>query len=137
MSMESRRNVLLSLICIKKKGIERRRRFTEMRRRARRRRLEEFQKQQAQEAAFFLLVVAAMTLKPTTHSHIWMKPHSSDWWGRIAMVSFQENDWLENFRMGKDRFLYVCNQLRPHLRRQRTVMRQPIPVEKSIAVAIW
>ena len=53
------------------------------------------------------------------------------------MVSFQETDWLENFRMGKDTFMYICNQLGPHLRRQHTVMREPITLEKRIAVAIW
>ena len=54
MAIESQRNILLSLLCMKKKVIKRQRRFTVMKRRARTRRLEEFQKQQAQEAALFL-----------------------------------------------------------------------------------
>ena len=66
-----------------------------------------------------------------------MKLCSSDWWDKILLVSFQENDWLENFRMEKDTFQYICYQLRQNLRRQCTVMRQQIPVEKKIAVTIW
>ena len=53
MAMESRRNVLLSLLCVKKNATERQRRFTVMRRRTRRRCLEEFQKQQAKEETLF------------------------------------------------------------------------------------
>ena len=53
------------------------------------------------------------------------------------MGSFQKIDWLENFRMGEDTFMYICNKLGPHIRRQYTVMRQPIPVEKRIAISLW
>ena len=52
-----------------------------------------------------------------------MKERSSDWWERIVLAGFTESDWLENFRMGKDTFTYICNQLRPRIKRKSTVMR--------------
>ena len=64
-----------------------------------------------------------------------MKARSSDWWERIVLAGFSESDWVENFKMGKDTFMYVCNQLRPHIKKN-TVVREPISVEKRVAVTI-
>ena len=52
------------------------------------------------------------------------------------MAGFTESDWLENFIMGKDTFTYICNQLRPRIKRKSTVMREPISVEKRVAMTI-
>ena len=66
-----------------------------------------------------------------------MKARSSDRWERIVMEEFTESDWMENFRMGRHTFMYVCNQLRPYIKRKRTILREPISVEKRVAVTIW
>ena len=66
-----------------------------------------------------------------------MKARSSDWWERIVMEEFTESDWMENFRMGRHTFMYVCNQLRPYIKRKSTILREPISVEKRVAVTIW
>ena len=66
-----------------------------------------------------------------------MKQRSSDWWDRIVLTSFTENDWLENFRVCYHTFMYICNQLRPHLKKATTNMREPISVEKRVAIALW
>ena len=53
------------------------------------------------------------------------------------MTTFDDKDWLENFRMRKEMFMYICNQLRPHIGRKDTIMRKSISVEKRVAVMIW
>ena len=55
---------------------------------------------------------------------------------RIVLERFPENDCLENFRMGKDTFTYICNHLCPHLKRKSNVIREPISVERRVAVTI-
>lgn len=53
------------------------------------------------------------------------------------MKSFSERDWIENFRMSKTTFTYLCQQLAPAMCRQDTVLRRAISVEKRIAVTLW
>ena len=51
--------------------------------------------------------------------------------------TFKERDWIENFRMRKATFIYLCQQLSTSLRRQDTVLRKAISVEKRVAVTLW
>ena len=53
------------------------------------------------------------------------------------MRTFTHQDWIENFRMSKETFLYICNKLSPALRRTNTVLRRPLSVERRVAVTLW
>ena len=53
------------------------------------------------------------------------------------LQTFEEHDWIENFRMKRQTFLYLCNQLRGALQRKDTVMRKAICVEKRVAITLW
>ena len=53
------------------------------------------------------------------------------------MASFNDRDWIENFRMQKSTFMYTCNLLRPHIQKKDTIMRCAITVEKRVAVTLW
>ena len=44
---------------------------------------------------------------------------------------------MQNFRVKRETFLYICNQLRPTLQRKDTVMRKAICVEKRVAITLW
>lgn len=62
---------------------------------------------------------------------------SDHWWCDIVMRTFTDRDWLENFRMSKETFNYLCHQMSTSLRRQDTVFRKAISVEKRVAVTLW
>ena len=47
---------------------------------------------------------------------------SDVWWNAVVMKTFTHQDWLENFRICKDTFMYICNKLSPTLRRTGTVL---------------
>ena len=53
------------------------------------------------------------------------------------MKTFTTRDWVENFRMSKSTFIYLCQQLESTLCRQDTVFRRAISVEKRVAVTLW
>ena len=61
---------------------------------------------------------------------IWMNPRSSHWWEDVVLRSFGVRDWLENFRVSQETFHYLCQQLKPLIEKQSTVMRRPISVER-------
>ncbi len=62
---------------------------------------------------------------------------SSQWWDYVATETFTPHDWMNNFRMSKETFVYLCEQLRPTVYRQDTRLRKAIPVEKRVAIALW
>ena len=55
----------------------------------------------------------------------------------LQTFTFTDADWLENFRMGKSTFYYLCEKLRPFIERKNTRMRLAICVEHRIAITIW
>ena len=48
-----------------------------------------------------------------------------------------ERDWLENFRISRDTFHFLCDKLRPVIARQNTRFRICICVEKRLAITLW
>ena len=133
------RKLLLAMLFIKRKRIELEK-LRVAKRKAKRRRLKDFNNMQCQEWVIFLLYMlmsAFLLAKPVVYRQVWIKTRSSEWWDRIVMASFNNRDWIENFRMQKSTFMYICNLLRPHIQKKDTIMRCAITVEKRVAVTLW
>ena len=56
----------------------------------------------------FSVLVCSLVSYPRT---IWMHQRSSHWWDDVVLRNFGPHDWMENFRMSKNAFVYVCDQL--------------------------
>ncbi|XP_055955589.1 uncharacterized protein LOC126814699 [Patella vulgata] len=50
---------------------------------------------------------------------------------------YDDIQYLENFRMSKCTFEYLCRILRPFLEKQVTSMREPISVERQVGISLW
>ena len=59
------------------------------------------------------------------------------WWDYVAMETFSDHDWIQNFRMRKETFLYICDQLRPFIQHEDTQLRKAVCVEKRLAITLW
>ena len=116
-------------------GEEQHERYLQNRRRARR--LKFYRQQKVQRVMFYLFLLSALRGAMRSERSVWTKSRSSDWWERIVLETFQEEDWQENFRMSHATFVYICNELRCRLLRQNTTMRRAITVEKRVAVNLW
>ena len=68
---------------------------------------------------------------------IWMRQRSCNWWEDVVLQSFQDHDWIENFRVSKSTFLYLCDQLKSRIDKQNTVMRNCISLERRVAITLW
>ena len=55
----------------------------------------------------------------------------------ILDQSFEDSDWQINFRMGRRRFDFLCQEQHPFLEKEDTVFRQAVNVRKCVAVALW
>ena len=109
-----------------------------VRKRLQTRRVRDFSRRQSQERLIFVLLLsmAALTHQSPERS-LWMKDRSSYWWQHIVNCTFMPQDWLENFRMSRATFLYLCNELRSSVKRDDTVMRKAIPVQQRVTITLW
>ena len=68
----------------------------------------------------------------------WVRPGRTDsWWDNFMQDVVVRQEWKENFRMQRDTFFKLCSELRPYIERHLTNMRQPIDVEKQVAVTLY
>ena len=108
----------------------------ECRRRLRARRRRDFRPIQSRQRMFaFLLSMAALTIQSPVRS-MWMKPRSNSWWEDVVNATFTSDDWLENLRMSKATFLYVCDELWSSVEKNDTSMRKAVPMEQRVAVTL-
>ena len=68
---------------------------------------------------------------------IWIKDRHPQWWEEMVNGGFTSDDWLANFRMSRNTFVYLCNELRVDIAKRDTDMRRCITVEKRVAITLW
>ncbi|XP_055056402.2 putative nuclease HARBI1 isoform X1 [Misgurnus anguillicaudatus] len=67
---------------------------------------------------------------------VWAYPRTGDWWENTAQ-RFTDDQWLEDFRVSRDTFTYICSTLKSALQKKDTRYRLCIPLEKRIAIALY
>ena len=67
---------------------------------------------------------------------LWVQVRSSMWWDHIVGSNFMAGDWLANFRVSRNTFLFMYNELKHDIIKNDTVMRKVIPVEQRVAITL-
>ena len=66
----------------------------------------------------------------------WIRPGKShEYWNGFAKYDGLPDEWKDNFRMSKESFNILCDELRPGIMKNTTQMCKTIDVEKQVAVA--
>lgn len=70
---------------------------------------------------------------------IWSKYRTSCWWTDVVQKTFNDRDWINNFRVDRDTFYQICDMVRENLKPKPTKLkpREPISVEKRVAIALY
>ncbi|KAJ0533003.1 putative harbinger transposase-derived nuclease domain-containing protein [Helianthus annuus] len=68
---------------------------------------------------------------------LWVKSRSTDWWDKCNSADFPEEEFKKAFRMGKDTFELICNELTSAVAKENTMLRDAVPVRQRVAVCIW
>ena len=80
----------------------------------------------------------AIKLQAATQIYVF---RSSHWWEHVELSTFTATDWLENFRISRETFTYICQKLKPLIQRQDTKLRKAISVaisvEHRVAITLW
>ncbi|KAL2517898.1 hypothetical protein Adt_14145 [Abeliophyllum distichum] len=68
---------------------------------------------------------------------LWVKNRSKDWWDQCNSPDFPDEEFKKAFRMGKDTFDLICNELSSVVAKENTMLRDAVPVRQRVAVCIW
>ncbi|XP_050802650.1 uncharacterized protein LOC127047838 [Gopherus flavomarginatus] len=83
------------------------------------------------------LLLAFTEMLSTVERRFWAQETSTEWWDHIVMEVWDDEQWLQNFRMRKATFMGLCAELALNLRRKDTRLGAALPVEKQVAILIW
>ena len=65
------------------------------------------------------------------------KERSSDWYDRIVLQTFTDEQWVENFRITRQTFNKVYRVLEPDLSPMENTVRDALDVQKQVALMIY
>ncbi|XP_053186639.1 uncharacterized protein LOC128369588 [Scomber japonicus] len=67
---------------------------------------------------------------------VWTHKRSDEWW-KVVVPTFSDEQWVQNFRMSKETFAYLCQRVQPALEKQDTNYRLCVPLQQRVAIAVW
>ena len=103
----------------------------------RERRRMEFVRRQERERLMFVLTIAIVCCNLANERVVWTVTRSSHWWEDVVCGSFSSEQWLENFRMSRTTFHYLCDELRSMIEKEDTRLRKAVPTDKRVALTLW
>ena len=68
---------------------------------------------------------------------VWVWPRPQHWFQLLLTRRDMDPLWKLHFRVTRPTFEAICDLLRVDLQRQHTRMREPVSVEKRVAVSLW
>ncbi|XP_044470839.1 protein ALP1-like [Mangifera indica] len=71
------------------------------------------------------------------HRRLWVKDRSKAWWDECNSPDYPEEEFKKWFRMRRQTFDMICEQLNSVIAKEDTTLRNAIPVRQRVAVCIW
>ena len=93
----------------------------------RERRQSDLLRRKRRECLIFIMTIGIVTSNLANERVIWTKQRSSDWWENVVCSSFLSEQWMENFRMSRSTFLYLCDEIQSTVEQQDTILRKAVP----------
>ena len=84
---------------------------------------------------FMLGLLALVICNSTVERTIWQKQRTSAWF--YLACTYSEDEWYRNFRISRNTFQFLVDELRIDIIRQDTVMRKAVEVRKKIALFLY
>ncbi|XP_062975560.1 uncharacterized protein LOC134394230 isoform X2 [Elgaria multicarinata webbii] len=95
-----------------------------------------FLQQLEQDNSLLVLGTEFISL-PAVFRCYWVRPSSKDWWENLVLKVWNDERWIESFRMSRATLFEIVAELTPALQRNQTAMREPLSVAKRAAIGIW
>jgi hypothetical protein len=65
----------------------------------------------------------------------WKKERSTDWFEHIVLETFDDDQWIENFRMKRETFASLC--LEASLAPSNHAVRDVVDIQKQVAITLY
>ena len=65
-----------------------------------------------------------------------MRVRSQDWWERVVLREFSDQEWQENFRMSRQSFVKLC-KLMKNISPEEVTVRRAIPLALRVAMVLY
>lgn len=89
-----------------------------------------------QSISFFIQMCSRALRLGLRTSSVWSYTRSNEWWLNIAL-KYTDEQWLQDFRLSKETFRFICTEVKPALEREDTSFRQCIPLQKRVAITLF
>jgi hypothetical protein len=83
------------------------------------------------------ITCAGLSMAMARENTSWSVERSSVWWEDVVLETYNDQQWLENFRMGRRTFVNLCRELEQPLKPNESFVRVPVDVKKQVAIAIY
>lgn len=86
----------------------------------------------------FLSLQATLALRHIARRRppvVWAHPRSRHWWDTIV-PDFTAEQLVQNFRVSRESFEYICGRVRSDMGRRNTNYRMCVTIQKQVAIAI-
>ena len=84
-----------------------------------------------------LLLNFAASLLQTSRRTCWMRVRSKDWWERVVLMEFDDEEWRDNFRMSRRSFNKLCGMMEGVLKPEVVTVRAPVPLDMRVAIVLY
>lgn len=78
----------------------------------------------------------ALRIRARRLAVVWAYPRAQHWWD-VIVPTFTPMQFIQNFRVSRESFEYICHHLRHVLERRQNNYRLCVPVRKRVAIALW
>lgn len=82
------------------------------------------------------LLLTALVWHFTVERSLWQIPRTSAWFD-LAYSTYSADQWYANFRVSKNTFHFLVDELRADLERQDTEMRKAVTVHRKVALFLY
>ena len=89
--------------------------------------------------SLFVFLMCEYLRNQARERRFWIEPSrgKTQFWEETVSQWKDDTLWLENFRLSKESFLFICRKLNDTLKRKDTRFRKSITVKKRLAICFW
>ncbi|XP_046855892.1 protein ANTAGONIST OF LIKE HETEROCHROMATIN PROTEIN 1-like [Xenia sp. Carnegie-2017] len=97
------------------------------------------QRSKRRDGLFYFWFIGALGNKLMSERRFWVDASKGTGLFLEKSIDMWKDDglWLENFRMSKGTFDFICNKINDTLLREDTNFRKAIPVPKRVGICLW
>ena len=93
-------------------------------------------KRRGQKKRWIFVAMMQAVVRSFRERRLWMRP-SNQMWFDIADTQFDDHQWYENFRISRDTFQFILNEIVGDIMRRDTTMRRAVSAKRRLAILLY